>query len=232
MPAAQRLPDVRLSRRLLPLVVLLAATVVPAAQAAAACTSAGPAGGDWPAYGGPVLGQNNQPAEKRISPATVTRLHVVWQSAPTTFQSVPIAVGRCVYVTDGGRVEALDVATGRLIWKTPVALPWKRYAPFAVAVSGGRVFVSFDNQLAPRQTVLDANTGERLWTSKPVTFGYPAWQLSSPAVAGGVSLFTTTGPDFDPHARPGFAVLDVTTGRVLTQRSTIPLADFRHGYSG
>lgn len=222
----------RARSRVLPVLLLLAATGVPSARAAAPCTAAGLPGGDWPAYGGPRLGQNDQPAERRISPTTVAGLRLAWQSAPTTFQSVPIAAGRCVYLTDGGRVEALDLATGRRVWRTPSALPWKEYAPFAVAVAGGRVHVNFDNQLAPRQAVLDADTGARRWTSKPVTFGYPAWQLASPAVAGGVSLFTTTGPDFDPHARPGFAVLDSRTGRVLSQRSTIPLTDFRKGYSG
>jgi polyvinyl alcohol dehydrogenase (cytochrome) len=206
-------------------------TVVPAASGAAACRASLP-GGDWPAYGGPVLGQNSQPAERRISVETVAGLQPVWTSGATAFQSVPVAWGRCVYLTDAGRVEALDVRTGKLLWRTSVALPYTQYAPFAVAVSDGRVHVSFDNKLKPRAAALDADTGATLWTSKPVTFDYPAWQLSSPAVAGAIRLFTTTGPDFDPHARPGFAVLDSRTGRVLTARPTIPLADFKKGYAG
>lgn len=201
------------------------------AASASACSARLP-GGDWPAYGGPVLGQNRQVGEKRISTSTVAGLKPVWTSGASAFQSMPIAWGRCVFVTDLGHVEALDITTGRLVWRTPVALPYTRYAPFAVAVSYGRVHVSFDNKLAPKATALDANTGRTLWTSRPVTFDYPAWQLSSPAVAGNVRLFTTTGPDFDPHGRPGFAVMDARTGRVLTQRATIPLADFTKGYAG
>jgi polyvinyl alcohol dehydrogenase (cytochrome) len=218
-------------RRLLAAALFASAVVAVPASAAHPCAGRLP-GGDWASYGGPVLGQNNQVAEKRISPSTVAGLAPVWTSPAAVFQSMPIAWGRCVYVTDAGRVQALDIATGRLVWRTPGALPFTQYAPFAVAVDKGRVHVGFDNKLAPRSTALDADTGATLWTSRPVTFGYRAWQLSSAAVAGGVSLFTTTGPDFDPHARPGFAVLDVRTGRVLTARPTIPLADYRRGYSG
>jgi polyvinyl alcohol dehydrogenase (cytochrome) len=208
------------------------ACVVPAAAARAGACRASLPGGDWPSYGGPVLGQNSQPSEHRISTSTVAGLKPAWTSGASTFQSMPVAWGRCVYLTDAGRVLALDVRTGSLVWRTPIALPYTQYAPFAVAVADGRVHVSFDNKLKPEATALDAHTGEPLWTSKPVTFGYPAWQLSSPAVAGAIRLFTTTGPDFDPHARPGFAVLDSRTGKVLTARPTIPLSDFKKGYAG
>jgi polyvinyl alcohol dehydrogenase (cytochrome) len=220
-------------RRALLVAAALVAGLLPAASGAAPrpCTARLP-GGDWPAYGGPVLGQNNQVAEKRISPDTVAGLALAWTAGPAVFQSVPIAWGRCVYLTDAGHVQALDITTGKLVWRTHAALPFTQYAPFAVAVADGRVHVGYDNKLAPRSTALDADTGATRWTSRPVTFGYQAWQLSSAAVAGGVSLFTTTGPDFDPHARPGFAVLDSRTGRVLTSRPTIPLADYRKGYSG
>ena len=215
------------------------ALVVSAAVAPAVATAGSPRpcagslpGGDWPAYGGPVLGQNNQPAEKRISTATVSGLSLAWQSVPSGFQAVPVVSGRCVYTTDVGYVQAFDIVTGKRVWRTPVPLPYTQFAPFAVAVSDGIVHVNYDNKLAPRATAYDAQTGSQLWTSKSVTFNYQAWQLSSPAVAGRYRLFTTTGPDFDPHGRPGYAVMDARTGRILTQRATIPLADYRKGYSG
>jgi polyvinyl alcohol dehydrogenase (cytochrome) len=223
-------------RRRLGVAVALAITAATAPAVAHAgsprpCSGSLP-GGDWPAYGGPVLGQNNQVAEKGIGPATVGRLALSWQSPSSGFQAVPVVSGRCVYTTDRGYVQAFDVVTGKLVWRTPVPLPYTQYAPFAVAVADGVVHVNYDNKLAPRATAFDAQTGERLWTSPSVTFGYQAWQLSSPAVAGRFRVFTTTGPDFDPHARPGFAVMDARTGRILTQRPTIPLADYRKGYSG
>jgi polyvinyl alcohol dehydrogenase (cytochrome) len=224
----------RRTRLVVAAALVAGAAVAPlAAQAAGsrACSRPLP-GGDWPAYGGPVLGQNNQVSEHDISPTTVGGLALAWQSSATTFQSTPVVSGSCVYITDGGRVLALDVRTGRQLWRTPVPLPWKQYAPFAVAIDHGVVHVNYDNNLAPRAAALDADTGHVLWTSKPVTFGYPAWQLSSPAVARGLRLLTTTGPDFDPHGRPGFAVLDARSGKLLTARPTIPLADYRKGYSG
>ena len=214
------------------LALLLSTAAVPTTLAGSRPCGGSLPGGDWPAYGGPVLGQNNQVAEKRISTGTVGSLGLAWQSAPSGFQAVPIVSGRCVYTTDAGYVQAVDVVTGRRVWRTPVPLPYTQYAPFAVAVADGVVHVNFDNKLAPRAAAFDAQTGQRLWTSAPVTFDYKAWQLSSPAVAGGIGFFTTTGPDFDPHARPGFAVLDARTGRILSKRPTIPLADYRKGYAG
>ena len=214
------------------LALLLSAATVPATHASSRPCGGSLPGGDWPAYGGPVLGQNNQVAERRISTESVGSLGLVWQSGPSGFQAVPVVSGRCVYTTDVGYVQALDVVTGKRVWRTPAPLPYQQYAPFAVAVSDGVVHVNYDNKLAPRATAFDAQTGERLWTSAPVTFNYQAWQLSSPAVAGTLRLFTTTGPDFDPHARPGFAVMDARTGRILSKRPTIPLADYRKGYAG
>lgn len=219
-------------RRALVVTALVAGALPAVSDAGSAACSARLPGGDWPSYGGPVLGQNRQVAERKISTATVADLTPAWTSAAAVFQSMPIAWGRCVFMTDAGYVQALDLTSGKLVWRTPRPLPFSEYAPFAVAVADGRVHVGFDNKQAPRSTALDANTGATLWTSRAITFGYPAWQLSSAAVAGGISLFTTTGPDFDPHARPGFAVLDTRSGRVMTARPTIPLADYRKGYSG
>lgn len=213
--------------------LILASGLVPAAAARQApCTSHGLPGGDWPAYGGPVLGQNSQVSERRITPATASQLALAWTSPATSFQSVPVVAGRCVYLTDVGHVEALDVVTGRRVWRTPAALPFTEYAPFAVAVSAGRVHVNYDNRRAPRGVAFDANTGRLLWTSKPVVFGYPAWQLAPAAVSGNVHLLPTTGPDFDPHARPGFAVLDARTGAIMRSRTTIPSADLKRGFAG
>lgn len=212
-------------------VVVATVGVVPAAGAARPCTGSKLPGGDWPTMHGPALGRNAQTAERRITPATVGRLQTAWIAPVSGYQSIPVIAGGCVYYTDVGRVRAVDLRTGRQVWQTD-ALPASKYQPFAVAVANGHVHVNFDNKLAPRATVFNADTGARGWTSPPITFDYPAWQLSSATVAGRVRLFTTSGPDFDPAARPGFAVLDSRSGKVLTKRPTIPAADFAKGYSG
>ncbi|MCY0616884.1 hypothetical protein, partial [Klebsiella pneumoniae] len=80
------------------------------------------------------------------------------------------------------------------------------YCPAAPAVAAGRVHVhlSTGGKLVAR--AFDARTGEPLWSSRPVSWGYQVNQLSSAKVARGLSLLFGNGPDFDPHARPGFAL--------------------------
>jgi polyvinyl alcohol dehydrogenase (cytochrome) len=215
-------------------VAALVAGAVPVAQAGGArpCTGTRLPGGDWPTMTGPTWGSNAQPAEKRVTRANVAELELAWTSAPSGFQSIPVASGGCVYYTDRGRILALDLRTGRQVWATEEPLPATQYQPFAVAVANGRVHVNYDNDLAPRGAAFDADTGRLLWHSAPVTFDYPAWQLSSAVVHGDVRLLTTSGPDYDPAARPGFAVLDTRTGRTLAKRTTIPPADLARGYAG
>jgi outer membrane protein assembly factor BamB len=238
-------------RRLLPAAPLRLAVALALVGGAlvAAGASAAPAGcntrakvpgGDWPTVGGSLAQQNYQRAEKAISRDSVRSMTLKWISAAPVNpgQGSPVVAGSCVFVTGAGVVYALDAVTGKLVWRSgPAPLPYAgdgglSYPPMGVTVVNGRVHLGNDNNSAPVGIAYDARTGRMLWRSKTITFGYKATQLSVPKVFDGMQLLFTTGPDFDPHGRPGFALLDERTGRVLSKRTTLTPAMLNEGYAG
>jgi outer membrane protein assembly factor BamB len=218
---------------------LLAGSAASAAPAGCDTRAKAP-GGDWPTVGGSLAQTSYQRAERAISRATVSRMTLKWvSSAPVNpGQGSPVVAGSCVFVTGLGTVYALDAGTGRLVWRTgPNPLPYNgdgflSYPPQGVSVFNGRVHLGSDNKSAPVGIAYDARTGGLLWKSRPITFGYRATQLSVPKVFDGMQLLFTTGPDFDAHGRPGYALLDERTGRVITRRTTLEPQMLKEGYAG
>jgi polyvinyl alcohol dehydrogenase (cytochrome) len=222
----------KLSRRVLAAGVALATLgIVPVVAARAAvpppCTGAMPAG-DWSHYGSPAPGANRQDAEHTINPTNVASLQEVW-TASSGYQSEPIVSGGCVFITNNGGVEAHDLGTGALVWRSTAV---DATGSFAVAVANGRVHVNLPNGGQPKAAALDVSDGHLLWTSEAVSFGYTTNQLASAVVFDGIQVLFTTGPDGDPKARPGYALFDAATGATLYKATTIPVADLNNGYSG
>jgi plastocyanin len=94
------------------------------------------------------------------------------------------------------------------------------------------VHVNFNTPAGARAAAFDVNDGHVLWVSDPVDFGYHGNQLASAVVSNGVQVVFTTGPDFDPKARPGYGIFDAATGATLAMRTVIPEADLDAGYAG
>lgn len=88
--------------------------------------------------------------------------------------------GGTVFVASGYRfVVALDARTGAEKWRTPMSSP----VHSAPNVQGGRVYViDVQDQL----TVLDAATGQSVWTYQAIEEPARVLQASSPAVSGDV----------------------------------------------
>ena len=110
----------------------------------------------------------------------------------------------------------------------------RQYAMSTERFSGtedGRVYADSGQDGKLRGLAFDARTGKRVWKTEPVGFGYPVHQLASAKVADGMSLVFGEGPDFDPHARPGYMFVDSQTGRVLYKRMTVPAALAKKGYA-
>ena len=164
----------------------------------------------------------------QINRANVKRLVPVWSaslmndlgelSAPTIYDGV-------MYVVNGKWSFAIDVETGRQIWRTPVDVDpgVQRVAIFgavnrgAATIYDGKLFrVTIDNHLV----ALDMKTGKVLWNQTFADFheGYTA--TGAPIVANGVVISGMAGGEFTTR---GFLDgWDPDSGRKLWRRYTIP----------
>src|SRR5262249_41992758 len=118
-------------------------------------------------------------SQHRFSPLTqinktnVKRLVPVWSLSldnPWGEQAQPIIYNGAMYVTNAKATVAIDVATGRQIWKTPV--DWLPETPRVVccgvsnkgaAIYDGKVYRT---TLDAYVVALDAKTGNEIWRQK------------------------------------------------------------------
>src|SRR6267154_2727063 len=165
---------------------------------------------------------------KQINKSNVRRLVPIWSfslandmgehSQPTIYNGV-------MYVVNGNWTFAIDVATGRQIWRTPVQ--YERGA-LRVATSGALMrgpATIYQGKLF-RQTVdahvlaLDMKTGKEIWKQK-----YADWKegykgVIAPMIANGVLISGMGGGDSTTR---GFVEgYDPDTGKQLWRRWTIP----------
>ena len=140
----------------------------------------------------------------QINTSTVKRLVPLWSTslmndagelaAPTVYNGV-------MYVVNGKWSFAIDVETGRQIWRTPTEVDpgVQRVAIFgainrgAATIYDGKLFrVTIDNHLV----ALDLKTGKQVWNQTFADFheGYTA--TGAPIVAGGVVISGMAGGEF------------------------------------
>jgi alcohol dehydrogenase (cytochrome c) len=160
----------------------------------------------------------------QINKSNVKRLVPVWSTSvmndqgelaqPTIYQGV-------MYVINGKWTFAIDVETGRQIWRTPVELEpdvhrtaINRGAP---TLYSGKLFrVTIDNHLV----ALDMKTGKQLWNQKFADAKDGYYSTSAPIVADGVLISGVAGGESDTR---GFLDgWDPETGKKLWTRYTIP----------
>jgi alcohol dehydrogenase (cytochrome c) len=165
---------------------------------------------------------------REINKSNVRRLVPVWSTslmndagelaAPTVYNGV-------MYVINGRWTFALDVETGRQIWRTPVEIEQgvQKVAPFGAITRGaatiydGKLFrITLDNHLV----ALDMKTGKQVWNQTFADWreGYTA--TGAPIVANGVVISGMAGGEFTTR---GFLDgWDPETGAKLWRRYTIP----------
>jgi alcohol dehydrogenase (cytochrome c) len=142
-------------------------------------------------------------------------------------RGVALLDGRVFRGTCDGRLIALDAATGRLLWKSVIAVPHLGESTTAAPLAwGGVVFMGIGgSELGVRGRVmaLDAASGRELWRFHTIPMGSETgaetWQRPATAKTGGggvwgaMSLDVSTGelfvpvgnpwPDIDKDYRPG-----------------------------
>lgn len=161
---------------------------------------------------------------KQINTSTVKRLVPIWSTsvmndmgelaAPTVYDGV-------MYVINGRWTFALDVATGRQIWRTPVVLESGTTESAinrgAATIYNGKVFrVTVDNHLL----ALDMKTGTEVWKQKFADRKEGYFATSAPIVANGVLISGMAGGE--STTRGFLDGWDPDTGKKLWRRYTIP----------
>jgi len=161
---------------------------------------------------------------KQINKSNVKRLVPIWSAslmndagelaAPTVYNGV-------MYVINGKWTFAIDVETGRQIWRTPVELePGVQRTPItrgAATIYNGKVFrVTIDNHIL----ALDMKTGKQIWNQRFADWHEGYYATSAPIVANGVVISGMAGGE--STTRGFLDGWDPDTGRKLWRRYTIP----------
>ena len=160
----------------------------------------------------------------QINTTNVKRLVPLWSTGTMSDQgdlAAPVIFNGVMYVINGKWTLAIDVETGRQIWRTPVKLEtgathvaFNRAAP---AIFNGKLFrVTIDNHLV----ALDMKTGEQLWNQKMADYKDGFYSTGAPIVANGVLISGVSGGE--STTRGFLDGWDPDTGKKLWRRYTIP----------
>lgn len=161
---------------------------------------------------------------EQINKSNIRRLVPVWSTSLMNDEgelAAPVIYNGVMYVINGKWTFAIDVATGRQIWRTPVRLEpgvkrtaYNRGAP---AIYNGKLFrVTIDNHLV----ALDLKTGEQLWNQKYADLKDGYYSTSAPIVANGVVISGVAGGE--STTRGFLDGWDPNTGKKLWRHYTIP----------
>jgi alcohol dehydrogenase (cytochrome c) len=161
---------------------------------------------------------------KQINKSNVKRLVPIWSTSLMNDQgelAAPAIYNGVMYVINGKWTFAIDVETGRQIWRTPVELePGIQRAAYnrgAPAIYNGKLFrVTVDNHVL----ALDMATGKEVWNQKFADAKDGYYSTSAPIVANGVLISGVAGGE--STTRGFLDGWDPDTGKKLWRRYTIP----------
>src|SRR5262245_6351491 len=164
---------------------------------------------------------------KQITKQNVKRLVPVWNlSLDNNWgeQAQPIIYNGVMYVTNARHTVAIDVATGKQIWRH--TLDWPPETPRVVccgvsnkgaAIYNGRIYrTTLDAHLL----ALDAKTGKEIWKAKVAEWKDGFSLTLAPLIANGVLVTGISGAEFG--IRGWIDGWDPETGKQLWRRYTIP----------
>jgi alcohol dehydrogenase (cytochrome c) len=165
---------------------------------------------------------------KQINKSNVKRLVPIWNlslmnemgelAQPTVYNGV-------MYVVNGNWTFAIDVATGRQIWRTPVnyergalrVTTGGAYLRGAATIYNGKLFrQNIDGHVA----ALDMKTGKEIWKTKFGEWKESYGGIVQPSIANGVLISGMAGGD--RTARGFLDGYDPETGKQLWRRWTVP----------
>jgi alcohol dehydrogenase (cytochrome c) len=160
----------------------------------------------------------------QINKSNVKRLVPVWNASVMNDQgelAQPTIYNDVMYVINGKWTFAIDVETGKQIWRTQVELePGIQRAAFnrgGATIYNGKLFrVTIDNHVL----ALDMKTGRELWNQKFADAKEGYYATGAPIIANGVLISGVAGGE--STTRGFLDGWDPDTGKKLWRRYTIP----------
>ena len=163
---------------------------------------------------------------KQIDKSTVKRLAPIWSlSLDNQYgeQAQPLVYNGIMYVTNAKATVAIDVGTGKQIWKTPVEWPAETTKVVCCGISnkGAAVFDGklFRTTLDAHVIALDMKTGKEIWRQKVAEWKDGYSMTGAPLIANGVLITGISGAEYGTR---GFLDgWDPQTGAHLWRRYTV-----------
>ena len=162
---------------------------------------------------------------EEINKTNIHRLVPIWSTSLMNQSgelAAPAIHEGVLYAINGSWTFAIDLETGRQIWRTPVVLEEgsRRRSSFnrgGPVIYEGRLFrVTVDNHVL----ALDMETGEELWNQKFADGAEGYYATGAPMVANGVLISGMSGGE--STTRGFLDGWDPATGEKLWRRYTIP----------
>ena len=183
-----------------------------------------PPAGDWLTWRRSYDAHGFSPLDE-IDTRNVDDLRLAWSwTMPAgSNENVPLVRDGTMFVYGyGDIVQALDAATGDLLWQYRHRLE-NGASPFhkrALALHGDRIFIGTSDA---HVVALDVQTGEPVWDTEVADFSQSETMNGGPLVAEGVVMIGTTATGVGgKRGGPQIVGLDQATGAVRWRVNTIP----------
>jgi alcohol dehydrogenase (cytochrome c)/quinohemoprotein ethanol dehydrogenase len=182
---------------------------------------------NWLSYGRTYSEQRYSPLDK-INTANISELSLAWYLDLDTNrgqQATPLVVDGVMYSTSAwSKVQAVDAATGELIWQydpeVPKAMDVKSCCGVqnrGAAIWKGRVYAA---ALDGRLSALDAETGKVVWQVQTTDRGKPYSITGAPRIVDGKVIIGNGGAEYG--VRGYVTAYDAATGDQLWRFFTVP----------
>lgn len=185
-----------------------------------------PPPGDWINWRGTQSAWGYSPL-KQITPDNVGRLRLAWALTMRegSNQPTPLVHEGIMYLTHSGNViQALEAATGELIWEYSYPYPPESKTLGGptrnIALYDGKLFMTtYDAALV----AIDARTGKQLWRAVKADWREGYTHTAGPVVADGVVVSGISGCERFKEGGCFITGHDPDTGKELWRTSTIAL---------